>query len=293
MKNTKKNFFLFCLASLFLASFITVDTGTGAVNDDCHSNTEYGIIECGDYDISGSEYQQTIILVHGTRVARKMWLPQLVGLGDVFRVVAPDLPGHGSLCDQSFTLTASVEQIRRVIDEIDAEKVLVVGISLGGYIVSEFACTYPEKTTGAVIAGASATPMGILTIPHRILGLLTRIVSTDWMIEHDMKKWREHYPPEIVEPIIEGGFYHDAVYDVINEIAGKDYLEKLVEYKKPVLILNGENDIAFGKDEELYHERIEGSKLVIIEGIGHVTNLEAPEEFNRHLRAFADSLAWE
>ena len=256
-------------------------------------NSKNKITELKDYDIAGLENERTIIFIHGTRVTRKMWLPQMKALSDTYRVVAPDLPGHGSKDEERFTLKGCVEYISELIDELTFGKALVVGISSGGYIVSEFAYRCPEKTTGAVLAGASAVPKGPLTIPHKVIGILTRNISTDWMIRHDTKKWREKYPPDISEPIIEAGFYHYAVKDVIDEIVGIDFLEELKSYKKPLLIINGENDIAFRRDQELYNETIENSELIIIEGIGHVCNLVAPEEFNSHLRRFADSLDWE
>jgi len=215
------------------------------------------------------------------------------GISDTYRLVAPDLPGHGSQSEKRFTLKGCVEYMCELIDEVASGKALVVGISSGGYVVSEFAYRYPEKTTGAVLAGASAVPKGPLTIPHKLIGILTRNISTDWLIRHDTKTWREKYPPEISEPIIEAGFYHYAVKDVIDEIVGVDFLEELKSYKKPLLIINGENDIAFRRDQELYSETIENSELVIIEGVGHVTNLEAPEEFNSYLSRFADSLEWQ
>ena len=57
-----------------------------------------------------------IVLIHGTRLSRGMWHPQLVALSGGFRVIALDLPGHGALRDQPFVWDEAVDEIVRVIE---------------------------------------------------------------------------------------------------------------------------------------------------------------------------------
>jgi len=55
------------------------------------------IIVNPSYDVSGLDHFPALLLIHGSTVTRKMWLPQLWNLSDTFHVIAPDLPGHGAL----------------------------------------------------------------------------------------------------------------------------------------------------------------------------------------------------
>ena len=63
-----------------------------------------------------------IVLVHGSVVSRKIWLPQLRSLSNDHRVVAPDLPGHGDLAALPFTFAAAVETVRSAIVRTPADE---------------------------------------------------------------------------------------------------------------------------------------------------------------------------
>src|SRR5262249_38693632 len=86
------------------------------------------------YDVAGPAGARPILFVHGTRVTRSMWLPQLRGLADEYRVLATDLPGHGALAHQRFEPEAAMQQIGAVLDDEGCERALLVGSSLGGYL---------------------------------------------------------------------------------------------------------------------------------------------------------------
>jgi pimeloyl-ACP methyl ester carboxylesterase len=71
----------------------------------------------------------------------------------------------------------------------------------------------------------------------------------------------------------------------------RDQTDFLKEIRVPVLILvGGEDAITPPADSEAMRGRIEGSRLEVIEGAGHVSNLERPEEFNRALASFLGSV---
>lgn len=57
-----------------------------------------------------------VVLVHPTRLNRTYWAPQIEALSGANRVVAVDLPGHGRLIDQPFTLPAAVESVRAALN---------------------------------------------------------------------------------------------------------------------------------------------------------------------------------
>jgi len=78
-----------------------------------------------------------------------------------------------------------------------------------------------------------------------------------------------------------------------KEIGGKDFLSGLKSFEKPVLIINGEKDRIFRRGEQLARQTIKDLRVVVIKQVGHACPLDAPEEFDRYLLEFADSLVWE
>jgi pimeloyl-ACP methyl ester carboxylesterase len=91
------------------------------------------------YDTAGPLGAPPIVFVHGSRVTRKMWLPQMEALADDFRVIALDLPGHGVLASTPFRLETALAVIDDVIRRGASGRALVVGLSLGGYLAMELA----------------------------------------------------------------------------------------------------------------------------------------------------------
>jgi len=256
------------------------------------ANSRREIVEYPDHDISGSGQTKTILLLHGVVVTRKMWIPQMIALNHTYQVLAPDLLGHGSRSREKFTFSEAVAELNKTIEENKYGKVLLVGFSLGGYLASEFACKYPDKTNGLVIVGSSTTPRGYISIPYHLLAFLYRLANPEWLAKRDARSWQSRYGAEIAEPVIEAGFYHAAIPALRKEIGGKDFLAGLKSYDKPVFIMNGEKDRIFRKGEGLYRDKLRNSKVVVIKQAGHMCNLDAPEEFNRYLIEFADSLEW-
>ncbi|HEY9087912.1 MAG TPA: alpha/beta fold hydrolase, partial [Anaerolineaceae bacterium] len=63
------------------------------------------------WDVTGAAGAPGLVLVHGSVVTRKMWLPQLRDLADEFRVIAPDLPGHGALESAPFSFAAAADAL--------------------------------------------------------------------------------------------------------------------------------------------------------------------------------------
>jgi len=256
------------------------------------SGNNESIIEYPHYDIARKDNRKTILLLHGIGVNRKIWTPQMIALFHGYRLIVPDLLGHDRRSNKQFTFKKALHSLNAILDETSSDTVLLAGFSLGGYLASEFAAHCPEKTCGLVLIGASAIPKGLVCVPYHILAFLYRLIDSKWLERRDIRRWRARYGAEIAEPVIKSGFYHSVVPSLEKEIQGRDFLTGLTTYSKPVLIMNGEKDLLFRKDENLYHKSIPDSRLITIENAGHICNIEARESFNHHLLQFAGSLDW-
>ncbi len=122
------------------------------------------------YTVSGPLGAPTLVFVHGTRLTRAAWGPQVAGLSDTYRTIAVDLPGHGTLADREFTLDAAADHLAAAIDAAATDRrAIVVGLSLGGYVAMELAARSPERVRGLVLAGATAEPTGPKMLPYLAL----------------------------------------------------------------------------------------------------------------------------
>ena len=111
--------------------------------------------ECGDGSI--------VALFHGLGGSRISWEPQLHGLSDRWRVAAWDLPGYGNsapLPDEPYTFHALASAAAGWITELGAQKVHVVGISMGGMIAQYLAAWHPDRVRSLTLLSTRLSPGG-------------------------------------------------------------------------------------------------------------------------------------
>lgn len=242
------------------------------------------------YDIAGPDDGPPIVFLHGTRLTRGMWAPQMARLSDSFRTIALDLPGHGVRTDEAFTLDAAADTVARVIDEAAGGRAIVVGLSLGGYVAIHLAGRSPERVRGLVLAGATAEPDGIRKAPYRALA--TVLDTFDGHGLDRLNRWffRNRFGPDIAAPIIAGGFWASGGAAALRTLAGHRFLPSLAAYPGPTLILNGEFDLPFRLGQRQFAAAARDARIVRLAGATHLSNLDRPDAFSLAVRRFAEGL---
>lgn len=232
-----------------------------------------------------------IVFVHGTRLSRAVWTPQLEALSDEFRAIALDLPGHGARADERFSLDGAVEVLAGTIrDHAAGRRAVVVGLSLGGYVAMTLASSQPTLVRGLVIAGASAEPVGVGSLPYRALaGGMARLAGPRL---DRLNAWffRTRYPPAIAEPIVAGGFWSSGGAEAIRTLFGQRFAPRLAAYPGPTLILNGQLDLLFRLSAATFAAAARDARRVRLVGATHLANLDRPAAFSLAIRRFARSL---
>lgn len=246
----------------------------------------------GTYTAEGPPGAPAIVFLHGTRLSRASWTTQLEALGDAFRVIAVDLPGHGDRAAESFTLDGAADVVSAVIaQEAAGGQAVVVGLSLGGYVAMALAAREPERVRGLVLAGATAEPVGLRAIPYRALAMILDRFDGPGLVRLNTWFFRSRYPPSIAEPIVAGGFWSSGGARAVRALFGERFLPRLAAYPGPTLIVNGEYDLLFRLSAGTFAAAARDARRVRLPGALHLSNLDRPVAFSEAVRRFANDLA--
>ncbi|WNB86023.1 alpha/beta hydrolase [Cellulomonas sp. ATA003] len=222
-----------------------------------------------------------VVLVHGVRTSATMWRAQVAALERAgHRAVAVDLPGHGTLRGQRFTLDGAVDRVAATVDDVGG-RALVVGLSLGGYVAIAHAARRPEQVAGLVAADCSTRPLaavvhgwvllarGIGRLPDAGAGLNQLMVDLT-------------LAAEAAADVGAGGYALDVMDDVLREIGRSRPVEDLARVQAPVWIVNGRWD-HFRSEERRFLRACRDGRLVVLRGARHLASLDQPVGFSRVL----------
>lgn len=240
--------------------------------------------------IVGPPHGPAIVFVHGTRATRAFWAPQQARLGDAYRTIAIDLPGHGTRAGEPFTLDAAADVVAEVIDREAGGRAVVVGLSLGGYVALALAARSPERVRGLGLAGATAEPGGVLRIAFEAFALA--LASFSGAAADAVSRWyfARRFPPEVAGPILAAGFWPIGGAAAVRAIARERFLPRMAAYPGPTLFVNGEWDLPFRLGGRRFARVAADPHRVLIRGATHLSNLERPDAFSTAIRRFMISL---
>ncbi len=243
-----------------------------------------------------------VLLVHAFPLNARMWEPQLESLGDRWRLIAPDLMGFGGSDapeDASgYSVDSFAGDLKAVLDELGIDKVVLAGLSLGGYVALAFLRKYRAAVSALVLADTRAEADAPEAIEKRTnqQGIVREQgpgALTDGLIGALLGEPTREKKPDVVETV-RGLMDNPAAGYVgaLEAMKGRpDSTPDLASIDVPTLIVVGENDTLTPPElSRKMHEHIGGSRLVVIPEAGHLSNLEAPDAFNRALETFLTRL---
>lgn len=231
-----------------------------------------------------------IVLVHGSRLTRAVWRAVSSRLAGEFRVIALDLPGHGSRAAEPFTLAGAAAVIAAVIDEAAGGRALVVGHSLGGYAAMELAATSPGRVRGLVIAGASQEPGGRWRLAFGSLAWLLGSPLVGGLNRLNDRYFRARYPAEVAEPIVAGGYWTAGGAAGVRGLTTTQFRPRLAAYPGRTLILNGQLDLVLRLGARDFRRVARDARTRVIPRATHLAQLDRPDQFAATLADFARSL---
>lgn len=112
------------------------------------------------YEEAGDPEAPPVVLLHGFTSDNRMWLPVAEMLSEDYRVIAPDLRGHGATTApedlESYTIDAYAGDVKALLDDLGVDVCAMAGCSFGGMVALQFATTWPEMVAGLVLSDTSA-----------------------------------------------------------------------------------------------------------------------------------------
>jgi pimeloyl-ACP methyl ester carboxylesterase len=259
------------------------------------------------WDTYGPEGAPTIVFLHGTRVTRAMWEPQVRSLAESFRVVTADLPGHGALADVPFRVRDASALAADVIDCAADGKAILVGQSLGGYIAMDAAARHPSRVAGLVLSNCTSEPRTVARTAPRVIGAyIVAAASQRLRSRNGDGAWRptaggwDDAPAAGLRQLLPGGGQgtatdQPATHGWLFKGGGRAvvsalrtaFLPRLREYPGPTLIINGANDTVFRRSERDFLAGCADGRLEVVPDAGHLVNSEQPERYNTLVAEFA------
>ena len=236
-----------------------------------------------------------LVFVHGAAEDSRIWQPQLTDLADEFTVVAWDEPGVGRSSDlpEGLTLRGFADGLATLIESLRLGPAHVAGLSWGGTVVLELYRRHPRLVASLIMIDTYAGWKGSLPADE----VKARVVGARRMLAA---------PPGEFDPTLPGLFAGDPPADFVRLLAAiaadvrpatlgeelaimaeTDLSDLLPHVAVPTLLLWGDLDARSPLTvARQFEEAIPDTELVVIEGAGHMSNLERPQQVNAAVREF-------
>jgi pimeloyl-ACP methyl ester carboxylesterase len=241
-----------------------------------------------------------VVLLHGFFGDHRVWRRQFE-LADHYTVVAWDAPGCGvsSSPQPTFQMAEYADLLAAFIRALGLVQPNLVGNSFGGTLALEVAIRHPELARSVVVVDGYAGWSGSFSpevVAQRLAGCLPDLqlpadqVAEKWLPGFVTASAVQAVKDDLSSIIVD--FRPDGMRPMIRALAEADLRAGLPRVDIPTLLIWGGQDVRspLFVAEDL-QAQIAGSRLVVIDGVGHLSQAEAPERFNDELRRFLESLA--
>ena len=237
-----------------------------------------------------------LVLLHGyVGDGATTWRRQIEALSDEFTVVAWDAPGAGGSSDppESFGMAGYSDCLAGFVAGLGLESPFIAGISFGGSLAIDFCRRHPAVPKALVLASAYAGWGG--SLPAQVAD--QRLRQALALADLTPDEFRDTLLPTMFSdgtaPDVVAEFgasmvaFHPAGFRAMARASAEDLRDALPHVSPATLLVCGDRDVRAPLDvARRLHAAIPGSRLVVLPGVGHVCNIEAPDEFNAAVRTF-------
>ncbi len=252
-----------------------------------------GVVDSADKTpISYSVYGKgtvTLVFIHGWSCDSRYWREQVPVFSRKYRVVTLDLAGHGNsgLMRKDYTRQAFAQDVKAVVDATGAQRVILIGHSMGGTIAAQAALLMPKQVIGIIAVDTLQNVEPTLT--REEIDEMFKPFSVDFRsaaVTFVKSMFLKGADPELVGWVaadmssapsqVSMSIFDDMFSDYVRGGAAK----LLEDVKVPVRCINAR---LWPTDETANRRHIRSYSVVYMDGVGHFLMLEKPGEFNRLL----------
>ena len=243
-----------------------------------------------------------LVLIHGFTLDTRMWDDQFESFGKQYQVVRYDLRGYGKSELPTMEEYNHTDDLKALMDHLEISNAYVIGLSMGGAIAIRFTLDYPEYVDALI--SVDATLGGYRWSPNYGTSLDSiSIIGRE--VDHNaaLQKWLDFV---IFEPAMENPEVANRLNEIIIDYSGYHWCSDTVnwgtsidpraihildEIHVPTLVIVGSLDAPdFDTIASILEENIRDARKVVIDNVGHVSNMEKPEEFNEIVLDFLNGI---
>ena len=251
------------------------------------------------YSIHGSG--EPLILIGGFSMSQESWRFQTPDLGKRFRVVTFDNRGVGQTRypPVPFTIEDMAADTVGLMDALGIESAYIFGVSMGGLIAQILLLDYPNRVKRAALGCTTHGGRHAVQPEPEVMGILAKAADPSVQPEEAIRAklpviFPEHFireEPERIEEYVRNSLEHvptpvgaAAQFKALSTFNVK---RRLGEILHSVLVITGSEDRMMPPDNSrLLAEGIQGARLHMVEGAGHMFFEERPDEVNQVLAEF-------
>jgi 3-oxoadipate enol-lactonase len=258
------------------------------------SRTPGGIMSYREF---GEGPGDTLVLLHAFPLDSKMFEPQTKALAGLRRLITPDYPGFGRSprAPAQPDVRYYAEGVRGLLDRLGLERVVLGGVSMGGYVAFECLRLFPQRVSGLVLANTRAEPDSeemkekrkkmARRVADEGVGVLIELQLGRLLAPGTLER-NERVVEEVRAMILDSN--PNGVVAALGAMRERpDSTPLLAKIEVPTLVIGGEDDeISSPEVMGAMAQKIPDSRHVTLSGAGHLSNLEASEDFNAVLEEF-------
>ncbi len=245
---------------------------------------------------ASADPKPALVLLHGFALDSRVWRRQVESLADDYRILLVDLPGFGPQARPVGEVQPGAE-IARAMDNAGLVRAHLIGASYGAAAAVDFALQSPKRVESLTLVGPMLLGRRIgIESWGRCVALANdgdRATATELFLDDPLfeaLRQDEELFEEVRQIVLDYGCAH-WTGAVSSRWSDPDPAPRLRDLDIPALVVSGEADIpSFMLMAEAYAKALPRARREIVQGVGHLVNVEAADVFSDLVRAFLATL---
>jgi pimeloyl-ACP methyl ester carboxylesterase len=250
------------------------------------------------YEMAGAGLP--VVFVHGFTLDTRMWDAQFDVFAERYQAIRYDVRGFGRSPVGDVTSYSALDDLQALLDHLGIESAALVGLSMGGGIVTSFALAHPKRTRALITVDSNlwghvwSEGWGASFAPQR--GILR-----ESGVAGVKQFWLAH---PLFGPASEKPAVRQQLKQIVDDYSGWHWqnrdpergldpptAQRLAEIQAPTLVVVGERDLPdFQSIADRLAREISNARKVVLPGVGHMANMEDPSGFNEAALEFLAGL---